>query len=172
MSEVRTRIRRHLHKYPGTHVSGVVRELELGPGQVQYHLDALRSSGRVVAERYRGRTHYYPRETAAGDRRAIAVLRRETARDIVVYLIETGPSRPQAVTDALAIARGTLEYHLEPLCAEGLVAKHRSDGGAVTLIVPDPEPTLELVATTSPSSTDRFVDRFTRLVDVLLEGED
>lgn len=171
MSDVRTQIRRYLERYPGTHVSGVVRSLELGAGQVQYHLDALRAADRVTAERYRGRTHYFPSDVPASDRKPIAVLRRETAREIVVYLIETGPSRPAEVTDALGIARGTLEYHLEALIEQGLLAKHHAADGGVTLSVADPEPTLELVAATTPSRTDRLVDRFTRLVDTLLEGD-
>lgn len=171
MSDVRASISRHLEEHPGVHVSALVRDLGLAPGQVQYHLDALRGRDAVVAERFRGRTHYYPPDIPATHRRSIAVLRRETARDIVVTLIESGPSRPGDVTDAIGIARGTLEYHVEALTAEGLVEKHRSIDGAVTLYVPTPERTLELVATTSPATTDRLIDRFTRLVDILLEGQ-
>jgi len=170
MTGVRDRIHAHLRTHPGVHVSAVVRELDLARGQVQHHLDALVGEDAVVVERFRGRTHYYPRGYDGRARRRIAVLRRETARDILVTLVERGPTRPGAVAETLSIARSTLEYHLEALAAADLVAKRRDDAGRVTLVVTAPESALELVAATDPRVTDRVLDRFTRLVDAVLEG--
>lgn len=170
MSTVRSRLLAHLERCPGAHVSALVRDLDLAPGQVQYHLDHLRDADRVVAERYRGRTHHFPEEYDACERRAIAVLCRETARDVVAYLLQSGPTSPGVVADDLDIARSTLEYHLEALTTESLVEKRRDDTGQVTLIVPDPAATLSVLAAARPGTVDRFHDRFTRLVDALLEG--
>ncbi|MHB9287148.1 winged helix-turn-helix transcriptional regulator [Halobacteriales archaeon Cl-PHB] len=165
MSEVRDRIAGHVASHPGVHFRGLVRDLDLAPGQVQYHLQRLDG---VVREEYEGRTHFFTPDVDPRKRRRIAVLRRETARDVLVYLLVEGPSRPAAVADGLEIARSTLEWHLDGLVAEDLVEKRR-DGHRVTLAVADEAAGVDLLETVDPSTGDRLVDRFTRLVDGLLE---
>lgn len=169
MSETRDRIRTEVEAEPGIHFRGLVRALDITPGQVQHHVRRLRKIDAVVAEDHRGRTHYYPPAVDDWDRRAIAVLRRETARDVVAYLLEHGESSPGTVVDAMGIARSTLEWHLETLTETGIVEKRRVDGNRIMLVPVHPEETAELLATVDPSLAERLVDRFERLVDGLVE---
>jgi DNA-binding MarR family transcriptional regulator len=122
----------------------------------------------VVEARLYGRTHYYPPGYEAWNRAAIALLRRETARDVLVTLLERGPTDPSTVADGLEIARSTLEYHLDRLVEQGLVEKRRDSHNHVTLVLVRPAATAELLAEISPSLPERLVDRFTRLFDDLL----
>ncbi len=168
MSDQRDRIYEHVAANPGRHFNAIVRRLDLAPGQVQYHLKKLRRRERVVEERLYGRTHYYTPKYDARERRTIAVLRRETARAVLLYLLEHGPSRPAAVADALDVARSTLEWHLEHLTECDLVEKRRDECDHVTLVVTEPAETVRLLEEITPSLSDRMVDRFTRLVDDLL----
>lgn len=168
MTHQRDRIHEYVATYPGTHFNAVTRALDLAPGQVQFHLRKLRSRGQVVEERLYGRTHYYTPEYGGWERRAIAVLRRETARDILFYLLEHGSSSPDAVTGTLGVARSTLEWHLDHLEEQELVEKRRDEHNHVTLVVPEPTETVDLLGEITPSLSDRMVDRFTRLVDSLL----
>jgi predicted transcriptional regulator len=153
---------------PGVHFSELRRRLELATGQVQYHLRRLCRADRLHREEHYGRTHYYPPECQQWERAALATLRRETARDVVVYLVETGPSAPATVADDLDIARSTLEFHLDRLTDHDLVAKRRDDAGTVTLAVPAPDDTVAVLREVDPTVADRLVDRFTRLLDALL----
>jgi len=168
VSETRDRIANYVASEPGVHFRGLVRDLDLAPGQVQYHCRKLRQAGHLVREEYDGRTHFFTRDVDPLERRRIAVLRRETARDVLVHLLVEGPSRPAAVAEALNVARSTLEWHLDGLVAEDLVEKRR-EGNRVTLAVGDDEAAARLLDTVEPSVPDRLVDRFTRLVDSLLE---
>jgi predicted transcriptional regulator len=170
VTDQRERIFEHVAAHPGRHFSALTRQLDLAPGQVQYHLRKLRGRGRVTEERLYGRTHYYPPGYAAWERGAIALLRRETARDVLFYLLEQGPSSPSAVADAVGVARSTLEWHLDHLTEQDLVEKRRGEGNRVTLAATRPEATVRLLRTVSPSFPERLFDRFTRLVDGLLEG--
>jgi predicted transcriptional regulator len=165
-NETRERIAAAIAADPGVYFSELVRTLDLAPGQVQYHLRKL--GDRVVAADLYGRTHYYPPDTDAFERRALAVLRRETAADIVVSLLRHGPSAPATVADRVDVARSTLEWHLERLTDLGLVAKRRDERGRVTLVLENPDETAALLGTVDPSLPDRMVDRFTRLLDRLL----
>ena len=94
MSAVRDRIRSHVADHPGVHFYAVVRDLDLAAGQVQYHLRRLLTDEALVADSYYGRTHYFPPEYDAWERAALALARRETARDVVFFLLDEGPSAP------------------------------------------------------------------------------
>lgn len=168
MSETRDSIAAHVRAHPGVHFNELVRRLDLAPGQVQHHLKTLLSRDLIVSERLYGRTHYYPPEYDVWDRQALALLRRETARDIIAVLLDAGPSRPATVADDLDIARSTLEWHLDRLIDRRLVTKRRDSHNRVTLVLSQPEETVRLLREADPTLLARMVDRFTRLVDRLL----
>lgn len=156
---------------PGIHFNELTRALNLAPGQVQYHLRKLKRGEEVCEAALYGRTHYYTPGYDSWQRGALAVIRRETARDVLVQLMLHGPRAPNTVAADLEIARSTLEWHLNHLVEQGLVDKERNDRNHVTLVLSKPEATAELLRLVDPSLVGRLVDRFTRLVDGLLAGE-
>ena len=161
--------RQRIHEYvaanPGVHFNELTRALDLAPGQVQYHLRKLKRSDEIVEEPLYGRTHYYTPEYDDFERGALAVARRETARDILVTLLIHGPNSPNAVAEEIDIARSTLEWHLDHLVEQELVDKQRDDRNRVTLVLADPESTTGLLRAVEPSLFAQLVDRFTRLFD-------
>lgn len=170
MTDTRRQIQAHVGDNAGVHFNELVRESDFAPGQVQYHIRRLREDDRLVREEFYGRTHYYPPAYDEWERAALALFHRETAREIVVYLIEHEPASPGDVADDLEIARSTLEYHLNRLVEHDLVTKRYDDRNRVILELAEPEATGRLLATVTPTVPDRLVDRFTRLVDELLAG--
>jgi predicted transcriptional regulator len=164
----RDRIYRYVADHPGIHFNQLARELDLATGQLQYHLKKLRRGDDIVSESLYGRTHYYTPEYDNWERGAVAVLRRETARDVLLYLIAEGPSAPAPVADDLGIARSTLEWHLDHLIEQNLAEKRRDERGRVTLVLARPDETAALLKLVEPSVPERLVDRFTRLVDSLV----
>ena len=168
MSVQRSRIADAIAEAPGIHFNELVRRLDLAPGQVQYHLKRLRRRDDVLEERLYGRTHYYPPSFDEWERGAVALLRRETARDVVAYLLVEGPAGPAAVADDLDLARSTVEWHVGRLAERDLVEKRRDERNRVTLVPARPGETVRLLAAVEPSLPDRLVDRFARLVDSLL----
>ncbi len=168
MTETRTRIRQYVESRPGVHFNDLVRGSELAPGQVQYHLRDLLGENHLVSQQLYGKTHYYPPEYDEWERSALALLRRETARDVLVTLLERESARPATLADDLGIARSTLEWHVGHLVEQELVEKQRDERNRVTLVPARPEETGRLLATVTPSFPERMVDRFTRLVDDLL----
>lgn len=170
MSETRDRLRRHVEAHPGVHFNALTRRLDLAPGQVQYHLRRLATEGRVVADDLYGRTHYFSPEYDPVERRTLALARRETARDVLFHLFERDEAPAPAVANDLDIARSTLSYHLDRLIDADLVIERRDDRGTVYVSLARPDETLQLLRAIRPSLPARLVDRFTRLVDDLLEG--
>ncbi|WP_332897465.1 winged helix-turn-helix transcriptional regulator [Haladaptatus sp. CMSO5] len=168
MAHQRDRIFAHIDTHAGLHFNELARQLDLAPGQVQYHTRKLEHQGKIVAESLFGQTHYFTTGYDPWERRTLALFRRETARDVLVYLLEHGPSRPNAVADALDIARSTLEWHLDNLVEAAIVEKRRDEQNRVTLALCRPAETARLLGSITPSLPDRFVDRFIRLVDSFL----
>ena len=166
MSDVRKRIERRIHDDPGVHFNQLVRELDLAAGQVQHHVRRLAEEDRVAVAELFGRTHHYPPAHDDWERRALALLRRETSAAVVATLLDEGPSRPVDVAEAVGVARSTLAWHADRLVEAGLVEKRR-DG--CQLVVADERRTAELLAAANPSLPEQLVDRFTRLVDTLLK---
>ena len=168
MNETRRSIAGYVRERPGVHFNAVVRGLDLAPGQVQYHLKRLRDDETVVADEIRGKTHFYPPEYDEWERAALAMLRRETARDVLVHLLDEGETTPADLADELGVARSTVEWHLDELTDQRLVEKRR-ETNRVTLEPVRPDATARLLAEVTPSLPERMVDRFTKLVDGLVD---
>jgi predicted transcriptional regulator len=159
----------YVSENPGVHFNELVRSVEMATGQVQYHMYRLTKRGDIDGDSLYGRTHYYPAEYPEDRRGAVALLRRETAREVVVYIVENGETRPDELAEALDVARSTVEWHLGRLEEQSLVSKSRGDGGRVTVSAVDEDRTVEMLSDISPSLADTVVDRFVTMVDRMLE---
>jgi predicted transcriptional regulator len=168
MTEARTHVAAHVSATPGVHFNELVEATGLAPGQVQYHLKVLEGNEELRRERLYGKTHYYPPDYDDRERRVLALLRRETARDVLLYLVEGEPARPAAVAEDLDIARSTLEWQLDRLIEQGLIEKRYGTNNRVRLILAQPSETARLLRAVVPSLPERLADRFVRLTDRLL----
>jgi predicted transcriptional regulator len=168
MNDVREAVRRHVQSHPGVHFNQLTRDLDIATGQAQYHLRRL--GDEIVTETVRGRTHYYPDGYDAWQRRALAVLRRETARALVAHALETGEPAATDLADDLGVARSTVCWHVSTLVETGLAEKRYDSRGRVHVRLTRPEETRRLLGEVEPSLPDRLVDRFTRLVDEGFRG--
>lgn len=167
MTDTRTRIRRHVRDTPGVHFNRVGRDLDIATGQVQYHLRRLVRDDELAVERIGGRVHYFDQSFDPWERRALAFLRRETARGILVRLHADDPKRPKTLADDLDLARSTISWHVSTLVENGIVEK--SADRPMTIELSRPDRTAELLEMASSSLPDRLVDRFIRTVDSVLD---
>ncbi len=168
MSDTRGRVAGLVREDPGIHFSDLRRALDIAPGQAQYHLRRLVGEGALVEASLYGQTHYYPPSFDPWERRALALLRRETSADVVACLLDDGPLPPATVADRVGIARSTLSWHVGRLSDAGVLDREES-GGELTVSVARPDATARLLRRADPTLPGRLVDRFTRLVDDLLE---
>jgi predicted transcriptional regulator len=171
VSKTRSRIRDCISRQPGIHFNGISRELDIATGQTQYHLRKLRRADKLEKESIAGRTHYYPPTYSPWERRAIALLRRETTREIVLFVLRNEPVAPATLADQLDLARSTVEGHLSQLVEHDIARKEEMDGDSSRVVVtlPDDEGIYRLLREIEPRLLDRVVDRFSRLADNLLE---
>ncbi len=168
MTETRQRVRSHIESKPGVHFNAISRNLDITTGQTQYHVRRLLKDSSLESLDVSGRTHFYPAGYSESEQAAIALLRRETTRELVVLLLDHETDRPDELAEAAGIARSTVEWHLSNLIEYGLAKKIR-EGRTVSVRLTDPELLKELLVEIDPTVPDRLVDRFSRLVDSLFE---
>jgi predicted transcriptional regulator len=172
MSETRERVRDHVRTNPGVHFNALKRDLDIATGQAQYHLRKLRREQHVEREEICGRTHFYPPTYTPWERGVIALLRRETSRELVAFLLRHETATPEEIADHLDIARSTVEWHLSNLLEHDVATKRTvstDDGNRVVVELTDRERIYRELREIEPGLTDRLVDRFTRLADSLVD---
>ena len=169
MTTTREQIKTHVTEHPGVHFNEIGRALDIATGQTQYHLRRLMNDGTIDSQSVVGRTHYYPTSFDPWEQRALALLRRETARDILLTLLETGTQPAPSLTDEIGIARSTLSWHLSNLEAAELITTE-TVAGEIRITPRRPDRLAALAHTVSPSLPSRLVDRFERLVDDAFVG--
>jgi len=172
MSTVRERVYEHVEANPGVHFTAIREDLDIATGQTQYHLRKLVRAGDVVAEEIRGQTHYFDRSYGPWERRALAFVRRETARALLAHPLEDGPLAAAELTDRLDVSRSTVAWHVSSLEEAGVVEKSYGARGRAVLELARPDATRRLLGEVTPSLADRLVDRFTRFVDGELADSD
>lgn len=165
--DTQDQIRAYVHTNIGIHFNEIVRESAFATGQVQYHLYRLIDDGEVVRNEFYGQTHYYPPEYDEQAQAELALLRRETVREIIIYLLGAEPARPTAVVDTLDIARSTLEYHLDRLVDHDVVEKTYDEQKRVHLRLENPERMAKLLSIVELTMTDQMVAGLSCLVDDL-----
>jgi predicted transcriptional regulator len=168
MSATRASIQECIQTNPGIHFSEIRRTLDIATGQTQYHLRKLRRNDRVHREEICGRTHFYPPTYTPWERGVIALLRRETSREIIVFLLRQETASPETIAKRLDLARSTVEWHLSNLVEYDIVTKQTTDDGSVVVELTDRSDIYRQLREIEPRLTDRLVDRFTRLTDSLL----
>jgi predicted transcriptional regulator len=167
--DTQDQIRTYIHTNTGIHFNEIVRKSAFATGQVQYHLHRLIDNGEIVRSEFYGQTHYYPPECDEQAQAELALLRRETAREIIISLLGTEPARPTAIVDALDIARGTLEYHLDRLVDHDVVEKTYDEQKQVHLRLENPERMAKLLSIVEPTMADQMVAGLSCLVDDLFD---
>ncbi|MEF8813662.1 MAG: winged helix-turn-helix transcriptional regulator [Halovenus sp.] len=169
MSDTRSRVRNCISRNPGIHFNGITRKLDIATGQTQYHVRQLWRNDRVQREEICGRTHYYLPAYSDWERGAIALLRRETTREIVLVLLEQERASPGDITDRLGVARSTVEWHLSNLTEYDVVRKEAdATGEGIAVELNEPSTVYRLLREVEPRFSERLVDRFSRFADELL----
>ena len=155
----RKRLFEHVEANPGIHFRQLARDLDMETGLLQYHLDELEDYGVLESEDHQGkRRMFVSRKLDEEERAILAVLRYETTREILLYLLENGPARNGAIADAVGVTPPTISWHLSNLVEKG-VAEAVEEGRTTRYRVTNEELTVQLLVRYRESFVDRAVDR-------------
>lgn len=128
-------IYQYIQRYPGSHLRKISKELSLGMGDIQHHLCVLENAGLIKSRRISIYKVYY--EVSIFEERhesILAILRQETPRLILLYLIENPSASQGEIAAHVGYSAATVNWHMSRLMQIGLV-KSSKDGRFVKYAV-------------------------------------
>lgn len=170
-SENRKRIYDYIKKNPGAHLRMITRELEMGMGATQHHLDILEKSGKVRSKRINIYRHYYAVEVLEAEHNILAFLRQETAMDILTYLMEHPKSTQSDLIHFKGFSAPTISWHMTRLEEAGLVSSIK-EGRTTRYAIVDMQNVSAALKTYHPSVWDKLLNRFADLFLELSSGKE
>ena len=167
--ETRRRLYQLIESEPGLHMRELERRTGIPLGTLRHHLRYLEEHGLVDLVEDKNVTRYFasvlPEEA---DRRALAALRQEALRRVLLYVLTRGGSASyQDIQAHLGAPPSTLAVYLSQLVDRGLLAR-RSVGRESRYEAVDAERTIRLLHRYRASFLDALVDH---LLDVVYQDE-
>ena len=152
-SDARSAIAGYLSATPGAHFSKIRDDLRLGTGETQHHLRELVDDDLVVRREDGDYVRYYPAGTFSDfEQRALAALRKETPRGMLLTLLREPDRSGSELADRLDVSRPTISTHAGRLQSAALL--ERDEGYRVER----PETVLALVVRYADSFDERAVE--------------
>ena len=161
-SKIRSQIYNFIEKNPGAHLRMITRELQLGMGATQHHLDVLEKSGRIKSRRINVYRHYYVVEVLETEHHILAFLRQETARDILVYLLEHPRSTQSDIVKFKGFSAPTISWHMSRLEEAGLIRSVK-EGRTMKYTIIDSQNIAAALKTYHTNIWDKLLSRFAEL---------
>ena len=155
----RRRIYEAVRQYPGIGARDAQRLASTGWGETVYHLGRLTGAGLVHRERSAHHDHYFLPNVPAADRSLLRLTRSESARGLILALLQYPRSTVPDLERWTGLSAGRLSIHLRRLVESTWVETGRS-GRFRTFELTDPGRVAGLLASYRTGFADRWVDRF------------
>jgi predicted transcriptional regulator len=114
----------YINKYPGIHLSGLFKNLNMSRGTIRYHLKYLEQRELIIIKKENGYNRYYSKnESSAKFKEILSVVRRRTPRNIILtILIHTGASQKE-IADELGRHPTTIYAHIQELVERDIIER-------------------------------------------------
>jgi len=126
LSENTETVLKFIQTNPGSHLRMIQKELNLSMGTTQYHLELLEKMGKIVSEKDSFQRFYFPVGSFGNlERNILKILNQETARDILLLIIEKRNPTQTDIVNGIKIAAGTANWHISRLLELGIIREER-----------------------------------------------
>ena len=160
-------IQRYIQDHPASHLRKISKDLSLGMGDTQHHLNSLERSCLVKSRRIGIYKAYYDVSVfKERDESILAVFQQDTPRSILLYLIENSGATQREIANRVGFSAPTVNFHMSRLIQLGLVARHKDGRNVKYVILGDIKEITVLLKTYYPTIWDRLSNR---LVDLFLD---
>ena len=121
--ELEQNLLEHISKNPGIRYRQLLRLTSSSNGKLSYHLAELERSRRIVVDRKRGVTRYYPLQISDEILKIIGCIRNSVPKQIISLLIKTNGCTLSEISAFTTKAPSTTSWHLQRLIKAGIVRK-------------------------------------------------
>jgi len=123
--DVRKKIYNTIKRNPGLHFRELQRRVGIATGAMQYHLDYLEKHHLIKTERETKFLRYYLVRQKFEETELMGVLRQESMRKIVVFLMQRRFANNNTISKQVSLSPSTTSWHLEKLAEAGVVEKSK-----------------------------------------------
>ena len=157
--EVRKKIYNTIKRNPGLHFRELQRRVGIATGALQYHLDFLQKKHLVKSEKETKFIRYYLIRQQFDDTELMSLLRQESIRRIMLFLMQKRFATNQSVSGGVELSPSTTATHLEKLSESGIVERFESRG-KMAYRVADKQRVADLLVNYRRSFLDEMVNNF------------
>ncbi len=160
--DIRKKIYGTIKKNPGLHFRELQRRVGIATGALQYHLDFLQKKHLLKTERETKFLRYYLVRQEFGEMDLMAVLRQESMRRIVVFLMQRRFANNSAISREISLSPSTTSWHLEKLVEANVLEKSRR-GRKTYFKVVDKQRVADVLVNYRRSFLDEVVNNFVEI---------
>jgi predicted transcriptional regulator len=116
INSVQEKIIQFVNNFPGIRYRELLRMTGISNGVLSYHLNLLDNSGKVRIHRVNNRvTRYFSHDVSTVESNVIGLLRQNTTRKIIIYIMEYGPCEFHDIVNYAKKVPSTVSWHLSRL---------------------------------------------------------
>lgn len=158
--ETRKKIYDLIANSPGLHKRQIARQLNMSLSTIDYHLHYMEKRAIITSKQDGKYKRYFIAEKVSPvDKRILSILRQETPRKIVIFLIENPRAIHKEICQHIKKAPSTISFHLKKLIEAGII-EEISLGKEKAYIVRNVEKVVDLLISYKSTFLDKAVDKF------------
>ena len=121
-NSVQDKIVKYVNEIPGIRYRELLRMTGLSNGALSYHLRFLDNTGKIRVNRVNNRvTRYFSYDVSPHESNVIGLLRQETTRKIILYILENGTCRFNDIMIYTKKVPSTISWHMGRLKAANII---------------------------------------------------
>jgi predicted transcriptional regulator len=166
VNTIRERIIQSVNDFPGIRYRELLRITGVSNGVLSYHLNLLDNSGKVRVHRVNNRvTRYFSHDVSIVESYVIGILRQNTTRKIIIYILESGPCGFNDIVKYTKKVPSTVSWHLSRLKDANIIKVRRQNELNYYEIKIDKFTLQKLLNKYKSSFTEQIVDDYTNMIN-------
>ena len=160
------KIVKYVNEIPGIRYRELLRMTGVSNGVLSYHLRLLDNSGRIRINRVNNRvTRYFSYDVSTHESYVIGLLRQETTRKIILYILEKGECGFHDIMIHTKKVPSTISWHLTRLKAANIVKVRKQNEFNYYEIGMDRLILQDLLSKYTISFTEKIVDNYVDMIN-------
>ena len=157
---------KYVNEIPGIRYRELLRMTGLSNGVLSYHLRSLDNSGKIQVNRVNNRvTRYFSYDVSTHESHIIGLLRQETTRKIILYILEKGTCGFHDIMIHTKKVSSTISWHMTRLKAPNIVKVRRQNEFNYYEIGMDRLILQDLLSKYTTSFTEKIVDNYVDMIN-------
>ncbi len=160
------KIVKYVNEIPGIRYRELLRMTGLSNGVLSYHLRSLDNSGKIRVNRVNNRvTRYFSYDVSTHESYMIGLLRQETTRKIILYILEKGVCGFNDILIHTRKVPSTISWHMGRLKAANIVKVRKQNEFNYYEVGMDRQILQDLLSKYTRSFTEKIVDDYVDMIN-------